>query len=156
MINYNIKKPIASQKVKEFKEIMTDANLMFAFLSTVKIPTLHHSELQEIKQPKDFFVVNKIYRFMFHGYGMIVNPKLVNIEDPRVIEESCAQFPFRGRVKIKRYNKITIECYVENPQTGLLDTAVLDLVGDAAYVTQHNIDHARGILLFEGGKKTKK
>ncbi len=153
--NPNTKKVITSQKVNDFSEIMTDANAMFAFMKTVPIPTLHHSELIGMKKPFNFFVVNKIYRFMFHGHGLIINPKLVAVDDQRTIEEACAQFPFRANVRIRRYNKITIECYVENPQTGRLEMAILDLIGDAAYVTQHNIDHARGILLH-GGTTTKK
>ena len=53
--NPNTKKVITSQKVNDFSEIMTDANAMFAFMKTVPIPTLHHSELIGMKKPFNFF-----------------------------------------------------------------------------------------------------
>lgn len=147
-MDYNPKKNRSSQKVKDLSEIMSAANLMFASLRETGFSTLHHSETKTDK-PMDFFVINKKYRFMWQGYGIIINPKIVAQDDARTIEETCAQFFSRGAKKIKRYSRITIEASTENPETGIMELVVLDLVGGAAYLTQHNIDHARGIRLYD-------
>lgn len=148
MINYTKPLKIASQKVKNFSEILEDANKMFTVLRETPLPTVHHSELIGITKPYNFFCVTKRYRFMFRGYGLIANPKMIEIEEPVMIDESCAQFPFRGNKRMKRYNKITIEALAESPTTGMLEPVVLDLIGEAAFITQHNIDHARAIFLY--------
>lgn len=141
----------SSQKVKDLSEIIDAVNRMYPSLEETGFPTLHHSEVVTDK-PFDFFVINKKYRFMWSGYGLIINPKIVAFSDARQALESCAQFPFRGKKTIRRYNKITIEAITENPETGHLMPVVIDLVGGAAYLTQHNIDHAGGKHIFTNKK----
>lgn len=147
IVNYKPKGKATSKKVKEFKEILKDVNLLYAGVEETGMPTLHHSEIIS-KQPMDFFVINKKYRFMWRGHGLIMNAKIVEFSDSRQIDESCAQFPFRGKKRMRRYNRITIEASTENLETGLMEPVVLDLVGPAAYFTQHNIDHAQGKRIY--------
>lgn len=144
-----------SQKVKDFKDIIKEADKMFALIKKEGYAVIHHSEMKGVEQPMDFFVVNKAFRFMFRGYGLIVNPKLVKIEEKRDVNEGCPQFPLRVHKRIRRYNKITIEAYVESPDTGRLESVILDLEGVAAIWTQHSIDHAQGRSQFIGGKNKK-
>lgn len=144
-----------SKPVTNFKDIIKEADQMFAFIKEKNYPVIHHSEMKGVTDPQNFFVVNKAFRFMFRGYGLIANPKIVKIDEAREVKEGCPQFPLRVHKRIRRYNKITIEAYVESPETGRLEPVILDLEGVAAIWTQHSIDHAQNRSQFTGGKNKK-
>lgn len=146
-----------SEKVKELKEIVADANEMRkmlleeGFLNNLAGYAIHHSQVSE--NPKDFFVVNPKVRALFYGHIIIANPKIVSVADRRIHKEKCLSYPFRPEKNIRRYYKIEINCDVENETGDGLYNINMQLEALAAYVVQHEMDHALGRFIHDKDRR---
>ena len=75
----------------------------------------------------------------------LINPKIVETEDPIINpNEGCMSFPGK-RVTTKRFNSVTIENY----------NGKFMFDGLEAIVVQHEIDHFTGNLIIDSGSYCK-
>lgn len=109
------------------------------------------SHAQVSNTPYSFFVVATGIVEAF-GTDTIINADIIEADEPCTSYEACLSWPFRGERKIPRYNHIIIECLV--PVEGMkklfkkLEKKTIELYGLAAWIAQHEIDHAKGITIY--------
>lgn len=109
------------------------------------------SHAQVSNEPFNFFVLQKDIVEAF-GSDTVINAEIVEGDEVMTSYEACLSFPFRGERKIPRYNHIIIEYMI--PTTGIkkifkkLEKKTIELYGLAAWIAQHEIDHAKGITIY--------
>jgi peptide deformylase len=78
-----------------------------------------------------------------HGRVILLNPRLLHQEGPRIVREGCLSVPdFTGNVR--RYEQVVVE-----GTTPEGDQRVITTSGFEALAFQHEIDHLAGILFLD-------
>jgi len=110
------------------------------------------SHCQVSEDPYKFFVIHKKAAKAFAGYEIICNARILESSDPIAFKEACMSFPFRQEINTKRFSKIKVEFEVPGLFNNL-ETKTLDLEGIQAFIFQHEVDHSKGINIYEKFKK---
>jgi peptide deformylase len=78
-----------------------------------------------------------------HGLVVLLNPRVLHSEIPRIVREGCLSVPdFTGNVR--RYDHVMVEGISPEGQR-----MVLSVSGFEALAFQHEIDHLEGILFLD-------
>lgn len=147
-----------SAPVENWSNIASTTKEMLSFLNSGGFQGIFHeglalSHAQVSENPLNFFVVHDNVMDAFSGLSVICNARIISADVPVPFKEACLSFPFRNQINTKRYACVTIEAEVHNPMKsfflGGLSTRTFELDGLAAFIVQHEIDHARGVSIFE-------
>lgn len=142
----------------DMKTIQADVNEMHRLMAGMpdeyKGLSLHHSQVST--QPYNFFVIAPYMRRYFNGYHVIANARYKKRDERRAFQETCMSYPHRPGKNTVRFFRITIECEVEHDLGGRFRTTELELQGIAAYMVQHETDHARGVYIFDDAPSAQK
>lgn len=140
-----------SARCPDFQAIKADVNEMHKLMAGMPMElkglSLHHAQVSNA--PYNFFVIAPYMRQYFNGYHMIANPRYKKRDERRAFQEVCMSYPHRPPKNTVRFYRITIECEVEHDLGGRFRTTELELQGIAAYMVQHETDHARGIYIYD-------
>jgi len=79
--------------------------------------------------------------FVTHVGDIIMNPEILEQDEKVFHKEGCMTWPFRGIVKVRRYNKIKVKYEVLKVGKEEVETVTEDLVGLDAFIFQHEIGH---------------
>ena len=141
-----------SVPVQKWSEIKADALAMVHRIEAGKFDgglwkeayALSHSQVSHF--PRSFFVVNwkiaevkKAFR-----YSIIINPEITRRDSFVLFEEACMSEPWRKPKKKKRYSLITVSYSVPG-WFGCLKKITETHVGLPSYISQHELEHFRGI-----------
>lgn len=108
---------------------------------------LHHSQVSE--EPYNFFVLSKKGMEMmpeeFKDQFIFINPKIIQKgEDIFEACEGCISFGFRQHTRVKRYRTVVVETELPNGEKKRQQLADL-----ASEIFQHEIDHGKGISIYD-------
>lgn len=141
-------------KVTCFKDIYLDAAEIKEMMKTKEFRgnwkaafSLHHSQVSN--NPFDFFVVDESLSLYFGGYQVICNPRILEADDMSSCKEGCMSFPFRPEKNTKRYQWVHAQFQVFSKVLKRMKTVTMDLTGLPAVILQHEMDHARGVNIYE-------
>ena len=147
---------IVAGPVTKWLDIQSDAYAMADMIDTGNFKGLHkdtfalaHSQVSY--DPKAFFVLSKMASKGFQGHRIIANAKIIKKSSPMTSQEACMSFQHRTKKNVRRYDKITIEC--EIPPFRIIPPfemrhITLELEGLEAYIVQHELDHLKGIDIY--------
>lgn len=78
-----------------------------------------------------------------HGLVVLLNPRVLHSETPRIVREGCLSVPdFTGNVR--RYDQVMVEGTAPEGQR-----TVISVSGFEALAFQHEIDHLEGLLFLD-------
>jgi peptide deformylase len=139
-----------SRPVTAWADIKTDASELVKMVNgkfTVgrwkEALALHHSQVT--LTPFNFFVVHQDLKEAF-GHEVIMNCRIVDVDDRTTFKEACMSYPFRPEIKTLRYRRVIVDFEykglfgLKTERRGLLDIA--------AFVAQHECDHAKGKCIY--------
>lgn len=145
---------ISGKHVDSWEDIRNDAFDMLELLNTGGFGGLYQdgfalSHAQVSQTPYRFFVTHKSWDNVLPR--VVCNARILDASDPQTFLEACLSFPHRQTIKTKRYWSIDVEFDVP-PIDGIKSLLGLDSLtkrqahfdGLAAYLFQHEIDHANG------------
>lgn len=147
---------IGAKKVERFEQIREDARDMLVLLNadnfSGKYPdgfALGHAQVSE--KPLQFFVTHRSWKDTLPE--IIINARIIEKMQPEDFKEACLSFPFRDPIWKKRYWRIEVEYDVPSWTTHLplasgLKHEQQTFDGIAAIIFQHEIDHFRGINIY--------
>ncbi len=155
-------KNIKPNPVKNWSEIKENAREMQEMLIKGNFPgkwkdglALSHCQV-EGNDPKNFFVVHEKLSDNFNGFTVLCNALIVGATDMVDFREACLSYAHRPEIKTKRHLHIIVEADVHNPLKIFgsgLSRRTFTLVGLAAFIVQHEIDHAKGVDIYHKFKK---
>lgn len=101
---------------------------------------IHHSQINK-KDPLSFFVTSE--------GGIVINPIMIRHTESVVEDlEACLSYPTDMPIKKKRFWKITCE-YQTVAEGKLTNKLTAKLKSVQARFWQHEIDHGKGILIYD-------
>lgn len=142
------------------RQIEADAAAMRELLNAGKFTgmwkegfALSHSQVSE--DPFRFFVLHDGAKEGFENYDTIINAKVEKGSDKMPFKEACLSYPHRGVINTQRFASIEISCLVPVKKFFRLHLMkkILRLEGLAAFIAQHEIDHAQGIHIYDKFKR---
>lgn len=150
-----------SKKVEKWSDIKLVVKNMLFLVNAINHPgrwknALAISNAQVSDTPHSFFVVNKSMVEAFSGFDVICNARLVNASYPAPFKEACMSYPHRDVINTRRFFHIEFEAEVYNPLKIFgsgLSKRTFKVSGIPAFIVQHEIDHAKGINIYEKFKK---
>lgn len=106
---------------------------------------IHHAQVS--KNPYNFFVVHPQAKLFGH-HNVIINPKIIEKKGEKIThKEGCLSFPFRGEKKVQRYTKLLVQ--YSRIEDSKIETVQEEIEGVAAYVFQHELEHAHAQNIFQ-------
>ena len=131
----------------DIKTVLKDCQDLYRICheATGKYPgalAMAHVQVEE-NEPLRFFVLN--------NGDIIINPKIVNKEDPYTHIEWCMSFAYRDKKKVKRFKKVTVECVlssVDDKEIDLSNISTIEAEGLKAAIYQHEIGHMNLDLVY--------
>jgi len=155
-------KSVKAHPVKSWSEIKKDAAEMAAMLKAGNFSgmwkeglALSHCQVNN-EDPKDFFVLHDDIKEAFDGFTVFANAMIIEADDLVPFKEACLSYGHRPQINTKRYHHLVIEADVHNPLKIFgsgFSRRTFQLNGIAAFIAQHEIDHAKGIDIFHKFKK---
>lgn len=144
-----------SKRVTHCDEIKQDFPAMLGLLNADNFTgkwkkglALHHSQVSI--EPYHMFVVHKNLVEAFDGWEVVCNAKILERYDAVPFKEACLSYPHRAVKKMRRYARVLFEADVLD--AGMfqwkLKHITLEVTGLAAFVVQHEQDHAQGRFIF--------
>lgn len=116
--------------------------------------SIHHAQVT--KEPLNFFVVSSGLAKAFGGHRIICNARILDGSKPGKFREACMSYPHRPEINTTRYFSVYATAQVPGKTFGIfkgLTSVQLRLEGLLAIVLQHEMDHARGVYIYERFKK---
>lgn len=107
---------------------------------------LSHAEVDE--NPLSFFVVNEKIKRQFQDNKVIINPRIVNQNNPVTFTEACMGYPNHKEKTVNRYNEVTLTYQIPTWYGGL-KTVTQYLKGIPAFIAQHQVDHNLGVHIYD-------
>jgi peptide deformylase len=146
-----------AKPVTSWKEIRDDAFAMLEMINAGKFAgrwqegfALSHAQVSD--NPFDFFVTHKSWENEVPR--VVCNARLKQGIDKQTFKEACLSYPFRDVIKTQRFWNIDVEFDVP-PIDGIKSFFQFGLThrqmtydGLAAFMFQHEIDHAKAIDIF--------
>lgn len=147
---------IPAEPVRSWREIKKEALKLREFVNGGKFEGDYKqafaiSHAQVSRKPKMFFVLNKEYKKLF-GTWCVINQTLAPkrkqdaCRDPVVWKEACMSFPHRKPRNTERFYRVRIKYRI--PFLFWSRTKTKDLEGLAAFITQHEAQHAAGKNIY--------
>ena len=144
-----------SKEVASYSQIKSDVDGLKDLVEQVfngrKSFALHHCQVSEY--PFNFFVVAPdLVEAKAFKHQVIINPKIaknttgLNFEKKRM-KEGCMSFVHRDYKMISRYTAITVQYQV--PTMIGLKTHTELVYGIPAQIFQHEIDHSKGVNIYD-------
>lgn len=153
-------KPVPVQSWAEIKDEVQDIkDALIAKQFPGKWPdalAVSNCQVEHQETPKNFFVVQEKLAESFHGFTVFCNAIITTESEPVDFKEGCMSYAFRPDIKTKRYLRVTMEADVHNPLKIFgsgLSRRTFHLLGLAAFIAQHEIDHARGVDIYHKFKR---
>jgi peptide deformylase len=79
------------------------------------------------------------------GEWVFMNPEIISRDDGPFMEiEGCMSFGFREHKKVPRYKVVAVKF-----STSTMDDCIAELHGLPAEIFQHEIDHGKGISIYD-------
>ena len=113
---------------------------------------LSHAQVSD--DPYAFFVVSDKFKDEFPSQIM-ANARIIDQADRMPFKEACLSFPHRDVINTTRYRDVQVEAEIPGKQffNKALKKIMFQVSGLAAFIVQHEIDHAKGINIYEKYKK---